>query len=97
MKKLLGASILAALLLPNIAQANDTRMEKEIYSDPAYQSNTAKARLELQNRGYQIKKIEADKHQGRKSLKVEAAKNGLTYDIRLDYPSLKIISEERDN
>ncbi|MDO4699244.1 MAG: PepSY domain-containing protein [Moraxella sp.] len=97
MKKLLGMSALMVVVLPSIVQANDVRLERAIYADPAYQSNVDKARLELQNRGYQIRKIEADEHQGKKTLEVKAAKNGSAYDIRLDYPSLKIISEKRDN
>lgn len=98
MKKLFVAILSSSLILINPAtQANDGRTKKDVYTDPSYQNNVAKVRSELQARGYQINNVEAGEHDGKKTLEVTALKNGQKWSVRLDYPSLKLIGEKRDD
>lgn len=50
----------------------------------------------LEQRGYQVRDIEADDHWGKPVLEADAYKNGQEYDIVLSYPDLKIIKEKVD-
>lgn len=51
----------------------------------------------LKKKGYKVVKVEADTYRGQKALDVEAYKKGVEYNIKLAYPSLKIIREKRDD
>ena len=97
MKKLFIAALTLSLVsLSPIAQADNSRLEKEVYADPAYQANLSKARTDLESRGYQVTNITVTEHQGKKALKIEAFKNGQEWNVCLDYPSLRTLSEKRD-
>ncbi len=95
MQQLISAvamSLAATLItMPAVAIANDDG----IRIDQEYHANVDKARNMLQARGYQVSKISADDRQGQKSLQVAARKNGYEWDIRLSYPTLKILQERR--
>lgn len=94
MKKLFLAAILAATA--SSAFAND-RIENQIYSDANFPQKQAQARQILENKGYQVHKIDADDHWGKPVLEIEAYKNNREYDILMSYPDLKIIRESVDD
>lgn len=98
--KLLAGVLSAAVLLPAVgisttAVAND-RIKAQAYGDVNLNQNRQKAIQMLAARGYQVDKIEVDDYYNKVVFEVEARKNGLEYDIVLEYPSLKILKEQRD-
>ena len=94
MKKFLITAIIA--LSAASASANDDAIERQIYSDKNFEQNRAKAVKILEQRGYQVHRVDPDDHWGKPVLEIEAYKNGREYDILLSYPDLKIIRETRD-
>ncbi|MDO4895853.1 MAG: PepSY domain-containing protein [Moraxella sp.] len=79
------------------AHANQNgQIEQQIRADKDYDTNVAKARSMLQARGYQVKEIKAGAENGQKCLEVEAYKGASKYEVKLDYPNLKIIKEKLD-
>ena len=99
-KVLIATALGVALVAPVASYADDDhqeeRIENSIRNDRNYQAKVGQARRNLQARGYRVKSIRPDAHNGRKTLEVEATKNGREWDIRLAYPSLRIISEKPD-
>lgn len=98
--KLLAGVLSVAVLLPAVgisttAVAND-RIKAQAYGDSNFAQNRQKAIQMLAARGYQVGDIEVDDFLGKPVFEVEAYKNGAEYDIVLEYPSLKIIKEQRD-
>lgn len=90
----------AAVLLPavgtSIAAVANNRIKAQAYGDSNFSQNRQKAIQMLAARGYQVGDIEVDDFLGKPVFEVEAYKNGAEYDIVLEYPSLKIIKEQRD-
>ena len=93
MKKILLAAIISMSAVS--ASANDY-IEHKIYSDRNFEQNRTKAVRMLEQRGYQVHKVDPDDHWGKPVLEIEAYKNGREYDIILSYPDLKIIRETID-
>ena len=98
--KLLAGVLSAAVLLPAVgfsttAVAND-RIKAQVYGDVNFNQKRQKAIQMLAARGYQVAKIEVDDYYNKGVFEVEAYKNGAEYDIVLEYPSLKILKEQRD-
>ena len=93
MKKFVFTALIAAAAASSFA---DDRIERQIYNDANFAQNRAKAVQMLEQRGYQVRDIEADDHWGKPVLEADAYKNGQEYDIVLSYPDLKIIKEKVD-
>lgn len=93
MKKFVFTALIAAAAASSFA--ND-RIERQVYNDANFAQNRAKAVQMLEQRGYQVRNIEADDHWGKPVLEADAYKNGQEYDIVLSYPDLKIIKEKVD-
>lgn len=93
MKKFVFTALIAAAAASSFA--ND-RIERQVYNDANFAQNRAKAVQMLEQRGYQVRDIEADDHWGKPVLEADAYKNGQEYDIVLSYPDLKIIKEKVD-
>lgn len=98
--KLLAGVLSAAVLLPAVgfsttAVAND-RIKAQVYGDVNFNQNRQKAIQMLAARGYQVTDIDVDDFLGKGVFEVEAYKNGAEYDIVLEYPSLRILKEQRD-
>lgn len=100
--KLLTATLLAlSVAIAPTAYAddndNDDRIEHQVQTDAQFAKKRNEAIAILKKRGYQVKKVEADEHRGQPALSIEAYKGGQEYDIKMAYPSLKIIREKRDD
>jgi hypothetical periplasmic protein len=93
MKKFVFTTLIAAAAASSFA---DDRIERQVYNDANFAQNRAKAVQMLEQRGYQVRDIEADDHWGKPVLEADAYKNGQEYDIVLSYPDLKIIKEKVD-
>ncbi|WP_049261196.1 PepSY domain-containing protein [Neisseria bacilliformis] len=93
MKKFVFTALIAAAAASSFA---DDRIERQVYNDANFAQNRAKAVQMLEQRGYQVRDIEADDHWGKPVLEADAYKNGQEYDIVLSYPDLKIIKEKVD-
>ncbi|EGF09902.1 TPA: PepSY domain-containing protein [Neisseria bacilliformis] len=93
MKKFVFTALIAAAAASSFA---DDRIERQVYNDANFAQNRAKAVQMLEQRGYQVRNIEADDHWGKPVLEADAYKNGQEYDIVLSYPDLKIIKEKVD-
>ena len=93
MKKFVFTALIAAAAASSFA---DDRIERQGYNDANFAQNRAKAVQMLEQRGYQVRNIEADDHWGKPVLEADAYKNGQEYDIVLSYPDLKIIKEKVD-
>ena len=93
MKKFVFTALIAAAAASSFA---DDRIERQVYNDANFEQTRAKAVQMLEQRGYQVRDIEADDHWGKPVLEADAYKNGQEYDIVLSYPDLKIIKEKVD-
>jgi hypothetical periplasmic protein len=93
MKKFVFTALIAAAAASSFA---GDRIERQVYNDANFAQNRAKAVQMLEQRGYQVRNIEADDHWGKPVLEADAYKNGQEYDIVLSYPDLKIIKEKVD-
>ncbi|HFC6394807.1 PepSY domain-containing protein [Neisseria bacilliformis] len=93
MKKFVFTALIAAAAASSFA---DDRIERQVYNGANFGQNRAKAVQMLEQRGYQVRDIEADDHWGKPVLEADAYKNGQEYDIVLSYPDLKIIKEKVD-
>ena len=93
MKEFVFTALIAAAAASSFA---DDRIERQVYNDANFAQNRAKAVQMLEQRGYQVRNIEADDHWGKPVLEADAYKNGQEYDIVLSYPDLKIIKEKVD-
>lgn len=93
MKKFVFTALIAAAAASSFA---DDRIERQVYNDANFAQNRAKAVQMLEQRGYQVRDIEADDHWGKPVLEADAYKNSQEYDIVLSYPDLKIIKEKVD-
>ena len=93
MKKFVFTALIAAAAASSFA---DDRIERQVYNDANFEQNRAKAVQILEQRGYQVRDIEANDHWGKPILEADAYKNGQEYDIVLSYPDLKIIKEKVD-
>ena len=93
MKKFVFTALIAAAAASSFS---DDHIERQVYNDANFAQNRAKAVQMLEQRGYQVRNIEADDHWGKPVLEADAYKNGQEYDIVLSYPDLKIIKEKVD-
>lgn len=96
-KTLLVASTFAVFSLGSVVATADDKIEQQIYQDKNYATVKQKAVQMLQQRGYEVKDIDADDYRMRPALDIEAVKNGQEYDITLSYPDLTILKEKLDN
>lgn len=94
MKKILLTA--AMITLSAGAFAGDDRIEREMHQDASFEQNRTKAVQMLEARGYQVRKIDADDHQGKPVFDVEAYKGNKEFDIKLSYPDLRILKEKED-
>lgn len=60
-----------------------------------FEHNKQHAITALYNRGYQVHEVQLENQNNKPILQIYALKNGSFYDIKMDYPSLKIISEKK--
>lgn len=103
MMKLFTAALLSlSLALTGVANADDDYdrddvIEQQIYADAQFESKKQQAIAILKKRGYQVTQVEADEYRGQKALDIEAYKNGQEYNIKMAYPSLKVLREKRDD
>lgn len=101
--KLLTASllVLSLALTSTVAYADDNddddRTERQVQTDKQFSKKRQQAIALLKKKGYKVVKVEADSYRGQKALDVEAYKKGVEYNIKLAYPSLKIIYEKQDD
>ncbi|EGZ44580.1 PepSY domain-containing protein [Neisseria wadsworthii] len=93
MKKMLLTATLIALSTGAFAADH---IERQVYQDPGFEQNRAKAVKMLEARGYKVVDIDADDHMGKPALDVEAFKGNQEYDIKLSYPDLRILQERPD-
>lgn len=70
--------------------------KNSIYEDANFNDVLKKAENKLKGMGYSIDEIEADDYNNQPILKANVDLGDKEYDIRLSYPSLKIISIEED-
>ncbi|WP_312266318.1 PepSY domain-containing protein [Neisseria sp.] len=94
MKKVLLTA--AMITLSAGAFAGDDRIEREMHQDASFEQNRTKAVQMLEARGYQVRKIDADDHQGKPAFDVDALKDNKEFDIKLSYPDLRILKEKED-
>lgn len=99
--KLFATSLLAlSLAVTGVAHADndkDDQIERQVQTDAEFNKKQNEAIAMLKQRGYQVKKVEADEYKGQPALSIDAIKNGQEYEITMAYPSLKIIREKRDD
>lgn len=102
--KFLTASLLAISLAFSGVTAyadddydRDDRIEYQVKTDKQFAKKRQQAIAILKKKGYRVTKVEADAHRGQKALDIEAYKKGVEYNIKMAYPSLKIIRERRDD
>lgn len=76
---------------------NDDRTEQQVRTDKQFAKKKQQAIALLKKKGYKVVKVEADTYRGQKALDVEAYKKGMEYNIKLAYPSLRILREKRDD
>lgn len=88
-------AVCTALPTQVLAGQNDS-LERQIRADQNYEVLVANARIMLQARGYEVQKINAFASESQKYLKIAAFRGADGYDIRLEYPSLKIKQEKKD-
>lgn len=60
-----------------------------------FEHNKQRAIATLYSRGYQVNDVQLANENDKAVLQIHAIKNGHLYDIKMDYPSLKIISEKK--
>ena len=87
---------LSLAIMSTAAVAND-KIERQITQDKHYPAVKQKAVNMLMKRGYRVTDIDADDHHGKPALDIDATKNNKKYDIKLSYPSLKIIKLKLDD
>lgn len=76
--------------------ASQGKLPPQFSADKDYHTNVAKAREMLQARSnYQVTNIKASVQEGKKYLEVKAYKGASEYEIKLDYPNLKIVKENK--
>lgn len=81
----------------------DDRIEAQVYQDKNFQANADKAVKILEQKGYTVKKIEADTYKKTRfskpqpALKAEAYKGHVEYEIKFSYPDLNIVQEKVDD
>lgn len=100
MKLLATALVALSLAVTGVAHADndyDDQIEYQVQTDSQFHQKQNEAIAILKKRGYQVVKVEADEHRGQPILDIEAYKNGQEYEIKMAYPSLKIIREKKDD
>lgn len=101
-KILLTSLAVSTATLSSVAYADfdqDDRIEATVRNDASFQANADKAVKILEQKGYTVKKIEADTYKKSRfgkpqpALKAEAYKGHVEYDVKFSYPDLRIVSE----
>ena len=93
MKKFVFTALIAAAAASSFA---GDRIERQVYNDANFAQNRAKAVQMLEQRGYQVRNIEADDHWGKPVLEADAYKNGQEYDVIIDAKTGNVLSAKRD-
>ena len=94
---LLGTMVGCTVVGPGYDNNSVYRGDKGYDNNASYNRVSQRLRQDLRRKGYQVIDIKSDNYRGNRAITAYAKKSNQTYELKYTYPSLKLISSNRQD